>query len=354
MKIGIIGLPQTGKKQLFTLLTGTYHTLEKGVELKKPIIGIAEIKDIRFENLLKLYSPKKHTRAKIEIVLFPAIEKEFTVLDEIGDIDAICYIVRGFKDDSVYHLYGSIDPKRDINIINSELILHDLIFIEKRLERIENNIKRLNDESSRKEKGVLLHMRDHLTQELPLRVLELTDEEKKIVASYPFITLKEMILVLNVSETDLKDESLIQNLKEIYNPLKIGIMQVSVNVELEIASLETEEEREEFLREAGIKESALNLFTAYCIKALGLISFFTVAHTEVRQWFVRSGSSVCVAAGVIHTDLQKGFIRAEVIKYNDLIELRDEEKIKKCGKCYLKGKDYIVEDGDILSIRFNI
>ncbi len=357
MKIGIIGLPQTGKKTLFELLT-EHKITEKDLASGKNIKSIAEIKDPRFDRLVAMYNPKKQVRARIDIELLPKIEKDAItkgdIFKDIAETDALCHVVRQFADDSVYHINGAVDPKRDIDSINSELILHDLIFVEKRLERVELELKKLKDEAKSKERDVLLKIKAHLEKEMPLRLLELKPEEKKAIASYPFVTLKEMLLAVNVSEDDLKNKEFLGGLQKAYEPLKIEVMLVSAKVESEIASLETEKEKQEFLAALGIEEPAVNALTRLCIKAMNLISFFTVGEDEVRQWTIKRASSAPEAAGAIHSDLQKGFIRAELIKLSDLFELGSEEKVKEVGKLYLKGKDYIVEDGDILNIRFNV
>ena len=357
MKIGFIGLPQVGKKTLFELLTN-HKPSEKELVSNKPIKGIAQIKDPRFDKFVSMYSPKKEVRARIDIETLPKLEKDTIAKGEIfidiNELDAICHVVRVFKDDSVYHVDGSVDAKRDIDFVNSELILHDLIFIEKRMERLDQKIKQTKEEASIKEKEVLLKLKTHLDKTLPLRLLSINEDEKKMISSYPFVTLKDMIVVLNVSEDGLKDPSLPKQLEAELAPLKIDVMQVSAKVECEIAGLGSEDEKKEFLSALGIAEPAINLLTRVCIKALSLISFFTVGQDEVRQWLVKRGSPAPVAAGVIHSDLQKGFIRAEVMKYADLIAIGAEEKVKEAGKFYLKGKDYIVEDGDILNIRFNV
>ncbi|MCM8760757.1 MAG: redox-regulated ATPase YchF [Candidatus Omnitrophica bacterium] len=357
MKIGIIGLPQVGKKTLFELLTG-HPISEKEIASGKPIKGVAEIFDPRFDKLVSLYKPAKEVRARIEIEALPRIEKDTIakaeIFKDINDLDAICHVVRAFKDDSVYHVEGSVDPKRDIDFINAELILHDLIFIEKRLERLEKAIKQTKEEAAAKERELLGRMKAHLDKTLPLRLFELTSDEKKLITSYPFVTRKTLFLVLNVSEDALQDTSLLESLRTDLSPQQVEIMQVSAKVEREIAGLESEEDKREFLRAEGIGEPAINVLTRLCLKALDLISFFTVGPDEVRQWNIRKGSTAPEAAGTIHTDLQKGFIRAEVMKYADLEALGSEEKVRESGRFYIKGKDYVVEDGDIITIRFNV
>jgi len=357
VKIGIIGLPQVGKKTLFEILT-THKPTENEVASNKPIKGVAQIRDGRFDKLVSIYKPKKEVRARIDVETLPKIEKDSIskgdIFTDINELDAICHVVRAFQDESIYHVSGSVDPKRDIDAINSELLLHDLIFVEKRLERLEKTIKQTKEEAAIKESEMLVRLKEHLDKELPLRLLEFSQDDEKATSSYPFITRKEMIIVLNVSEADLKDNSLVEKLKGVYKALKIEIMQVSAKTEKEIAELETEAERKEFLSALGVEEPAINVLTRSLIRALDLISFFTVGQDEVRQWTVRARSTAPEAAGAIHSDLQKGFIRAEVIKYAELMTAGSEDKLKAEGKLYLKGKDYIVEDGDIINIRFNV
>jgi hypothetical protein len=350
-------LPQTGKKTLFQILAGIEH-LERTAEAKKPLMGTADILDPRFDTLARMYSPKKEVRAKVDIALLPKMEKEAIskgdIFKDIVDMDAICHVVRAFEDESIYHVDGSVNPVRDIDMVNTELILHDMLFIEKRMERIESNLKKIKDEKQEKEKSLLFKMKDQLENEKPLRLMEMGLEEEMLIRSYPFITPKQLILVLNVSDNDLDNESVIQGLNDRCKAHRMEAMQVSAKVESEIANLESAEERREFLEELGIKEPALGRLTRLCIKALGLISFFTVSRDELRQWLIRKGSSAPEAAGTIHSDLQRGFIRAEVMKYDELMEHKSEAALKSAGKLYLKGKDYIVEDGDILNIRFKV
>jgi hypothetical protein len=357
MKIGIVGLPQVGKKTLFELLT-RHKPSEKEVVSGKPIKGVVEIRDPRFDWLVAYYKPKKEVRARIDIETLPKIEKDTIakgdIFVDINELDAICHVVRAFKDDSVYHAEGSVDPRRDADFVNAEFILHDLIFIEKRLERLEKTIKQTKEESATKEREVLLKLKVHLDKTLPLRLSDIAPHDKKVVASYPLISRKTMIIALNVSEDELKNNRLAGQLESELKDLKIDVMQVSAKVESEIASLDSEEEKKEFMSSVGIGESAIDLLTRVCTKALDLISFFTVGQDEVRQWTIRKGSSAPEAAGAIHSDLQKGFIRAEVMKYADILSFGSEEKVKEAGKYYVKGKEYIVEDGDIINIRFNV
>jgi GTP-binding protein YchF len=354
MELGIIGLPQTGKKSLFRLLTGTVpHEIGE-----RTSTGIADIKDLRFDALVKMYRPKKEVPARINLQLLPKIEsdsiREGKIFTDISKMDALCHVVRVFEDDSVYHAGGSVDASRDIDFVNSELIFHDLIFIDKRFERIENSRKKRAETRLDQEEELLNRMKVHLEKDLHLRTFKLSDEEKKLIAGYPFITAKEILIVLNVGDNKIADTSLMDKIRIKISPLSMEVMQVSARLEAEISVLDSEEERLEFMADAGIKEPALNRLSALAMKTLGLISFFTVGKDEVRQWQIRKGSTAPAAAGAIHTDIQRGFIRAEVMKYNDLMEHGTEEEVKKAGKFHVMGKDYLVEDGDIINFRFNV
>ncbi|MCD6473178.1 redox-regulated ATPase YchF [Candidatus Aerophobetes bacterium] len=358
MKIGIIGLPQVGKKTIFRLLTGVDLSKEVSDSKDKVRFGIAKIRDDRFDKLVSLYSPKKKVPANIEFALLPKIGKETIssgeVFKAIFDVDAICHIVRVFKDESIFHINETIDPIRDIEQVNSELILNDLIFVEKRLEKIEKDSRKGLKKVRKEEEEILLKIKAHLDKEMPLRTLLLDKEEEKLLSGYQFITKKGMMIVLNVGEEEIKNEKDLKQISEKYKDQKIEVMQVSAKIEEELSEFESEGERKAFLDELGIKESALDKMTRLCYKTLGLISFFTVGKDEVREWTIKRDSTAPRAAGAIHTDLERGFIRAEVMKYDNLIEFGSESSVKKAGKYMVKGKDYIVEDGDIINIRFNV
>lgn len=356
MKVGIIGLPQTGKKTLFQVLTG--NQLREQAGPSKSVPGTAEIRDPRFDKLVAMYQPHKAVRARVELVLLPKMEQENIskgdIFKEIADVDALCHVVRAFEDESIYHAEGAVDPVRDAEMVNSELIMHDQIFVEKRIERIEIALKKIKDDKQAKELELMRKMQGHLEEEKPLRLLKLNEDEESLVRSYPLITRKELILAFNVAEAQLGDQMLLEKMAERCRLNKMEAMLVSAQVESEIVLLDTDEEKADFLRDLGIDEPALETMTRLCLKTLGLISFFTVGKDEVRQWLVREAAPAPVAAGVIHSDLQRGFIRAEVIKYHELIEYGSEAELKKAGKMYLQGKDYIVCDGDILNIRFKV
>lgn len=356
MKVGIIGLPQAGKKTLFQILTG--NEIPDPAKASKPVPGAADILDSRFNALKEMYAPKKQVQARLDLVLLPKLEAETIskgdIFKDIADMDAICHVIRAFEDDAIYHVSGSVNAFRDFEAVNAELLMHDQIFAEKRIQRLEEEVKKIKDETRQKELELMIRIKDHLEQETPLRLMALTGDEEKMIRSYPFITKKKMVIAVNVAEDDLGSPDLLAEFKASCDSQAIAAMMVSAKVEAEIALLDTKEEKQEFLEDLGIAETALEKLTRLCLQSLNLISFFTVGKDEVRQWLVRQGSTAPKAAGVIHSDLERGFIRAEVFSYEDLMALGSEAALKKSGRFYVEGRDYIVTDGDILNIRFSV
>lgn len=356
MKVGIIGLPQSGKKTLFTVLTGA--RIQEGAQLSKPLPGTANILDPRFDRLVSLYEPKKNQPARIDFVLLPRLEKETiskgVIFQDIADMDAICLVVRAFEDEAIFHVDGDVDAGRDVDMVCGELLIHDQIFVEKRLERLELSLKKIKDEDQKKEFALLQRMQAHLEAENPLRLFEINDEEEALIRSYPLITRKQMLVVVNTGEDAIGQNAVSPAIEARSRRDRMAVIQVCAGMEAEIALLEDAEEKSAFLQDLGIHEPALGLLTRTALEALGRISFFTVGKDEVRQWLVRKDAPAPKAAGVIHSDLERGFIRAEVIKYAELIALGSEAEVKKAGKLYVNGKDYRVEDGDILNIRFKV
>ena len=354
MKLGIIGLPNSGKKTLFKLLTGVKVNAPEA----KSIPGTAEMRDTRFTYLTNFYKPKKNGPAQIVMELMPDLDKrviqEGAIFKDIANLDAICFVARSFKDEAIYHVNGSVNAERDIDEITGELILHDLLFIEKRLERLLKNVKKPSADLAKKEEALLLNFKQHLEKDMPLRTCEISEDDEKLILSYPFITLKEMIIAINSDDNELSDLSLRDRISAKYESHKIKVMQISAKLEAEIQALESDDERAEFMAASGISESAVNQLSRLCMEALGLISFFTVGEDEVKQWLIRKDSKAPEAAGAIHSDIERGFIRAEVMKYDEFVEHGSEEKLKQAGKYYIMGKDYTVGDGDLISFRFNV
>ena len=358
MKIAITGFPQVGKKTLFELLTGARVTQHESAGAKSAQSGIAKIRDERFTKLVDMYRPKKEVPGNIEFMLLPdmQLDAEFNreVYRHLENADAVCYIARAFFSDSVYHIAGSVSPERDIENIIGEFIIMDQIFVEKRIERLDLEIKKKGEKDKIAEKEMLLRLKAHLEEEQPLRIYPFTPEEQRMTLSYAFVSRKPMVVVINIDDSEIKSEERLKALEAKFAGHGIHWIQVAVKSEKEISEIEDPEERKMFLDDLGIKDMTLDRFTIIAYKALGLITFFTVGEDEVRAWMCRINSFAPQAAKVIHQDFEKGFIRAEVIKYSELMEAGSEQKLKEKGKLYMKGKDYIVEDGDILHILFNV
>ncbi|HQP10840.1 MAG TPA: redox-regulated ATPase YchF [Candidatus Omnitrophota bacterium] len=356
MKIGIIGLPQVGKKTLFALLTGDKVSENYGDQEIKA--GAAKIRDTRFDRLVEMYHPRKSVPATIDVVLLPKFDKETVssgeFLKSLEKCDALCHIVRAFSDASVFHVDGSVNPLRDVENVYTELILADLILAEKRLTRLASDLKKGGGSpGQQKEKEILERMKKLLDENLPLINVSLSPDDNKLMSTYQFLTRKPMIIVLNVDDDKITEQSLVQQIEQKYKDYGVKVMQTSAKIESELSSLNAEE-REVFLRDLHIQEPALNRLSALCFDVLGLISFFTVGEDEVRAWTTRKGSLAPEAAGAIHSDLQRGFIRAEIMKTGELFRAGSEIKLKEAGKLMLKGKDYTIEDGDIMHVRFNV
>ena len=360
MEIGIIGLPQTGKKTLFNLLTHGTSAATQGPDrsAKKANIGLSKVHDDRLNQLATKYNPKAVTPAIIQYLLLPKLSKNSEENREaftaISTVDAICHVVRAFDNEAVFHLDGTVDPLRDVEYVHSELLLADLIFCETRIERLNKDIKRKHDLTKEKELALMKRVEEHLNGEKPLRVMPLNDEEKKILNAYPFLTRKNMIIALNVNENDLTSDELMQRIEAACVTDGIHCMQVSLKIEEELAEIEDRTEREIFFDELGIHRSALEKITQLSYAALNRISFFTVGEDEVRAWTVHHRACAPQAGGAIHSDIERGFIRAEHMHFGDLISFGSEQKVKEAGKLTLKGKDYQVRDGDILHFLFNV
>ena len=355
MKLGLIGFPKVGKRTLFRLLTGQENEPENG---KEEAQGLARVRDERFERLVKIYRPRLETPAQIEFSLLPDLEKQAErntrIWRIIEKVDVICHLVRAFPDETVFHVDGSVDARRDIAALNQELQLNDLLLIEKRVERLEKERGRNGDaRRAALERELLTRMKNHLEAGRFLSNFPFTDEEQKIVSGYIFLTRKPMILILNLGEKQLNDSGLIDQLAADFPGQAFQWIAVSAKIEEELSHLD-EEEQQAFLEELNIAQSALDRLTLVCYSTLGLISFFTVGPDEVRAWTNRKESFAPQAARVIHSDIERGFIRAEVIKYEDLIQLGNEQKVREAVKLLQKGRDYVVEDGDIINFLFNV
>ena len=355
MKLGLVGFPQVGKRTLFRLLTGKENEPING---KGEAQGLARVRDERFERLVEMYRPRLETPAQMDFLLMPDLEKQAErnapIWRALEKVDVICHLVRVFPEETVFHVSGTVDPRRDIAALNEELQLNDLLFIEKRMERLEKERGRNGDAvRAARERELLTRMKHHLEEGRFLGTFPFTEEEQKLVSGYPFLTRKPLILILNLGEEQIHAPGLVDKLAGDFVGEGFQWIAVSARIEDELSRLE-EEERQAFLEELNIAEPALDKLTLVCYRALGLISFFTVGPDEVRAWTNRKHSLAPQAARVIHSDIERGFIRAEVIKYQDLIQLGNEQKVREAGKLLQKGRDYVVEDGDIINFLFNV
>ena len=346
MRLGLIGLPQVGKKTLFRLLTG--HTGE---------MGQAKVRDVRFDRLVEMYKPKRKVPAEMAFVLLPDLdtqaERNIPVFQDLERVDVICFLARVFENDTVFHIAGDIDAKRDIRVFWEELLLADLIFVEKRLERIAQDRHTKDRLRIEQEKDLMTRMQAHLEAGKPLRQFALTSDEVKLTSSYPFLTTKAVIVVMNTDEDQINDDKIIDEIAADFADCGFEWIAISAQIEEEISLLD-DETREEFLADLGIEQPALDRLTLLCYKTLGLISFFTVVNDEVHAWTIPRGTLSPQAGGAVHGDIERGFIRAEVMRYEDLTTLGDEQKVKAAGKLMVKGKDAEIFDGDVIHFLFKV
>ena len=343
MKIAILGLAQTGKKTLFTLLTGrdVPATRKPG----EAIEGVAPIHDSRVDALSKLYNPNKTTYAENQFVLCPDVSEGATSrqwMEAARRCDLLCLLVRSFDSPEVFHPSGSVDPERDRAMIETELLLADMQLVETRLERIAKEKKGGQTSEQKLEEEVLQRFSATLEEEKFLSSVELDEQEEKVVRSLDLVTRKPLLYTYNVSEDDIGKD------------FGSGVFTISCEIESEIAAIDDAAERQEFMEAMGIEEPSLDRINAALYDALGLMSFYTTGEDECRAWTIRKGSLAPVAGGKIHSDIERGFIRAEVMKFDDLLEAGSEQAVKQAGKMQTQGKDYIIEDGDICHFLFNV
>jgi len=357
MKCGIIGLPQVGKTSLFKILTGVDVGTVHG-NPREAHVGIATVPDDRLDKLAEQYNPKKLTHATIEYADVAAIGqealKETTLLSNLREVDALAHVVRAFEDPSIAHV-GEIDPLRDIRNVEFDLMVSDLGQIEKRLERLQKDLKKMRSADLEKENELLLKAKATLESEKPLREMEMSADDKKRLRGFGFLSEKPILYVLNVSESPNLGDDLANavekfGLAEVASRPNAGATAICGKVEAELAEM-SDEDAAEFLSSYGLKDSGLSRLIHKTYELLGLISFLTIGEDECRAWTIRRGMRAVEAAGAIHTDLEKHFIRAETIHWDDLLEAGSEANARAKGKLRLEGKDYIVKDGDVLHIR---
>jgi len=351
MKLGIIGLNQSGKTTVLNALTGACKAV--GTYGKSDTnVAVVKVPDERVDWLIKAYSPKKIVYANIEFIDIPGgidDSSDPKIVAAARETDALVCVVRAFDNPNVPHPNGTIDPLRDLGYIKTGLVVNDMSIAEKRLDRLKKtSSKGLAADEEKMELSILKKIMAHLEKEEPLSSLGLSEQEEKIIRSFQFLTLKPSLILLNVSENDLDSEKTAAHLGAMTNS-----MALSADTEMQIQTLE-ENDRLDFLEDAGIKELSLNSLIRKAYSTLGLISFFTAGEKEVHAWTIKKDTKAVIAAGKIHSDLERGFIRAEIFSFSDLKNLGSEREVKNAGKFRLEGKDYIVQDGDIVVIKFSV
>lgn len=354
MQLGLIGLPLVGKTALFELLT---ENRNQGTGQGRANLATVRIPDWRIDFLSELYQPQKTAYAQLEVIdipgLVPGSEKgSSSFLNAVREADALIHVVRAFEVEEFPHVEGSIDALRDIELINYELLLADLDLVERRIERIKTGKK---PKQHQEELDLLERLAGVLGDEMPIASLKLNDEEDIMLRSFQFLTMKPMMLVVNVEEEHVRDGRFSgrEEVLEFAEERDIPVLTISARLEGEIAELEGEE-KQLFMQELGIEEPGIIRLARAAYRLLGLISFFTVGDDEVKAWTISEGLPARQAAGKIHSDIERGFIRAEVVNFNDLYTYGSMARVREEGLFRLEGKDYPVQDGEIVHFRFNV
>lgn len=354
MKTAIIGLPMVGKTSLFAILTGV--TQETRIGSTAVRMGVSRVPDARVDALAKLYEPPKISHATVEYLDVPAVSKENlrdpAYLASLRVVDAFAHVLRLFDDQTVPHEHGSVDPLRDLDNVETELVISDLVVVEKRLERLEKERKKIKNPENDREAELLEKCKTMLEAGSPLRQMELDADEEKRIRGFQFLSQKPMLLVLNLGEGDA---TRLHEKEEEFRALlgvrpRTAVTAVCGKIEAELAELSAEEAKE-YLNSYGLKESGLERLVSATYTLLGLMSFLTAGETEVRAWTIPIGSTAVKAAGAIHSDFEKKFIRAEVVNWKALVDMGGYPGLREKGMLRLEGKEYIVKDGDVLVIR---
>jgi hypothetical protein len=364
--IGIIGLPQSGKTTVFNALTrGKADTVSHSTESLAPHIGVARVPEPRLKILTDIFHPGKVVSAEAKYIDVGASVKSLAkdkgiggqLLNQLSNVDTLICVVRAFKDESIPHPQGSLDVKRDIDALNLELVFSDLAIMERRLEKLETSLKAAKPgerQSFLQEKDIMMRFKGELEHDKPLRELSMEAAELRFITNYQFLTAKPVLIAVNIGEEQLPEASSLEaELNKQYSDTKCRVVTLCGKLEMELSQLE-ESAAQEFRKDFGLKESGLERTIKISYELSNLISFFTTTSNEVRAWPVIKGTTAQKAAGKIHTDMEKGFIRAECISLDDLIKCGSIAEARKKGLLRLEGKEYIIQDGDVITFLFNV
>jgi GTP-binding protein YchF len=363
LKCGIVGITNIGKTTIFNCISKTKaQTSNYAFSASKSNLGVVDVPDPRLYKIAELVKPEKVIPATVEIVDIPGLAKGAShgegignkFLDDIQRTDAMIHVLRCFDDENLPHVEGSVNPVRDMEIVDLELQIKDLEMVERKIQRMEK-VAKSGDKEAKKAIEVLTKYKEHFENFQNARTIDIDEDDKRFVQDILLLTDKPVIYVCNVDDDSaVSGNAYVDQVKDALKESNAEVLVIAGALEADISELDTEEERLEFLNDAGLEEPGVNKMIRAAYNLLNLQAFFTQGPKEVRAWTIKKGMTAPQAAGVIHSDLERGFIRAEVIKYEDFINYKTEHAVKEAGKMRLEGKNYIVEDGDLMNIRFNV